>query len=62
MFTYGMSLHAYIFSFTHNAVVLTEFKCEDLENQAIFFVLILTFYISKQIVTYTRLEVIARIQ
>ena len=33
IFAWGMPLHAYVFSFTHNAVVLSAFRCVHPENQ-----------------------------
>ena len=33
IFTWGMPLHAHVFSFTHNAVVLSAFRCVHPENQ-----------------------------
>ena len=59
IFAWGMPLHAHVFSFTHNAGVLSHFRCVHPENQTIFF-LILTFLWIKTNVTYTRLEVIAK--
>ena len=51
-------LHVYVFSFTHNAAVLLNLRCAYLKNQTNFFY----FYVAKQNVAYTRLEVIARTQ
>ena len=59
IFAWGMPLHAYVFSFTHNALVLSDFRCVHPENQTKTF-LILTFSWIKTNVAYTRLEVIAR--
>ena len=42
IFAWGMPLHAHVFSFTHNAVVLSQFRCVHVKNQTKFF-LILTF-------------------
>ena len=33
IFAWGMPLHAHVFSFTHNAVVLSHFRCVHPENQ-----------------------------
>ena len=33
VFAWGMPLHAHVFSFTHNAVVLSHFRCVHPENQ-----------------------------
>ena len=54
-----MPLHTHIFSFTHNAVVLSNFICVHPENKPIFF---FDFYILwiKTNAAYTRLAVIAR--
>ena len=53
-----MPLHTHVFSFTHNAVVLSGFRCVHPENQTKIF----DFYILwiKTNVAYTRLEMIAR--
>ena len=37
IFTRGMPLHAHVFSFTHNAVVLSDFRCVHPKNQTKFF-------------------------
>ena len=37
IFAWGMPLHAHVFSFTHNAVVLSHFRCVHPENQTKFF-------------------------
>ena len=58
IFAWGMSLHAHVFSFTHNAVVLSAFRCVHPENQMKNFS-ILTFLWIKTNVAYTSLEVIA---
>ena len=47
IFVKVMPLHIHVFSFTHNAVVLSPFRCVHPENQTKFF-LIFTFYESKQ--------------
>ena len=47
IFAWGMSLHAHVFSFTHNAVVLSAFRCVHPENQTKNF-RFLHFYESKQ--------------
>ena len=46
-FVVGIPLHANVFSFTHNAVVLSHFRCFHLENQTKFF-LFYHFYDSEQ--------------
>ena len=53
-----MPLHTHVFSFTHNAVVLSGFRCVHPENQTKIF----DFYILwiKTNVAYTRLVMIAR--
>ena len=53
-----MPLHTHVFSFTHNAVVLSGFRCVHPENQTKIF----RFYILwiKTNVAYTRLQMIAR--
>ena len=33
IFAWGMPLYAHVFSFTHNAVVLSQFRCVHPENQ-----------------------------
>ena len=63
IFAWGMPLHAHEFSFTHNAVVLSHFRCvpgmcsprKSDEN-----ISILTFLWIKTNVAYTRLEVITK--
>ena len=55
IFAWGMPVHAHVFSFTHNAVVLSHFRCVHPENFSI-----LTFLWIKTNVAYTRLEVIAK--
>ena len=52
--TWGMPLHAYVFSFTHNTVVFSHFRCVHPENQTKSF-LILTFSWIQTNVAYTRL-------
>ena len=47
-FASEIPLHASVFSFTYNAVVLLQFRCVHPENQTIFFFRFLHFYISKQ--------------
>ena len=47
IFAWGMPLHAHIFSFTHNAVVLSHFRCVHPENQTKIF-RFQHFYESKQ--------------
>ena len=37
IFTWGMPLHAHVFSFTHNTVLLSDFRCVHLKNQKKFF-------------------------
>ena len=59
IFAWGMPLHAHVFSFTHNAVVLSHFRCVHPKNQTKFFS-ILTFLWIKTNIAYTRLEVIAK--
>ena len=59
IFAWGMPLHAHVFSFTHNAVVLTLNRCVHPENQTKVFS-ILTFLWIKTNVAYTRLEVITK--
>ena len=49
------ALHAHVFIFTHNAVVLSNFRCVHPENFSI-----LTFLWIKTNIAYTRLEVIAK--
>ena len=59
IFAWGMPLHAHVFSFTHNAVVLSHFKCVHPENQT----KILRFehfYESKQTSLTQDFEVIAK--
>ena len=53
------ALHAHVFSFTHNTVVLSHFRCVHPENQTKIF-RFLTFLWIKTNVAYTRLEVIAK--
>ena len=48
IFAKVMPLHTHLFSFTHNAVVLSHFRCVHSENQTKFF-WFLHFYESKQI-------------
>ena len=61
MFAWGMPLHAHVFSFTHNALVLSQYRCVQCsprksdENFSI-----LTFLLIKTNVAYTILEVIAK--
>ena len=59
IFAWGMPLHAHVFNFTHNAVVLSHFRCVHPENLTKN-VLILTFLWIKTNVAYTRLKVIAK--
>ena len=59
IFAWGMPLPAHVFSFTHNAVVLSHFRCVHPEIQTKMF-LNLTFLWIKTNVAYTRLEVIAK--
>ena len=47
IFAWGMPLHAHVFSFTHNAVVLSAFRCVHPENQTKIF-RFSHFYESKQ--------------
>ena len=58
IFVKVMPLHTHVFSFTHNAVVLSAFRCVHPENQTKIF----DFYILwiKTNVAYTRLEMITR--
>ena len=58
IFAWGMPLHAHVFSFTHNAVVLSAFRCVHHRKSDEKFT-ILTFLWIKINVAYTRLEVIA---
>ena len=58
IFAWGMPLHAHVFSFTHNAVVLSHFL--DVFTPKIRWFLILTCLWIKTNVAYTKLEVIAK--
>ena len=59
IFAWGMPLHAHVFSFTQNAVVLSHFKCVHPENSDENFSILTVVWI-KTNVAYTRLEVIAK--
>ena len=59
IFAWGMPLHAHVFSFTHNAVVLSHCRCVHPQKSDKKF-LILIFLWIKTNVAYTRLEVIAK--
>ena len=58
IFAWGMPRHAYVFSFTHNAVVLRSLDVFTPKIRRKF--LILTFLWIKTNIAYTRLEVIAK--